>query len=255
MEDTPAQTRPLIFGKPIRITNGVFQIRTIGARVTVLVEDGAVLLVDAGLRGSSGLITSGLRALGLSFDQIGCVVLTHAHPDHSGGLSELVSGTSITVAVHRLDADIIAGAVPPLNPAQKGLFAKIGQPLVTRLMGSPVTVDSRLEDGDSISFPTDARVVHLPGHTAGSIGLHLPEKRAIIVGDALQYKLARRLSPPAAGVTRHPLEAMRSLHKLLDLDFDTICFSHFPPMRKDAHTALRRLIQQHGIRTRDNMTG
>ena len=26
---------------------------------------------------------------------------------------------------------------------------------------------------------------------------------------------------------------MRSVEKLLGLDFDTICFSHFPPMRSD----------------------
>ena len=218
-----------MFGKPILVTDGVFQIRAIGARVTVLVEDDSILLVDAGLRGSSGLITRGLRALGLSRDQIGCVVLTHAHPDHSGGLGEFLSGTSIAVAAHRLDADIIAGIVPPINPLQNSLLAKIIRPMLPRLMGSPVPVDSRLEDGEVIPFGTDVRVVHLPGHTEGSIALYLPEKGAIIVGDALQYKLARRLSPPAAGVTQSPGEAMRSLEKLLDLDFDTICFSHFYP--------------------------
>ena len=46
----------MIFGKPVRITDGVFQIRAIGARVTLLVEDHQMLLVDAGLRGSRGAI-------------------------------------------------------------------------------------------------------------------------------------------------------------------------------------------------------
>ena len=88
-------------------------------------------------------------------------------------------------------------------------------------------------------------MVHLPGHTEGSIALHLPNKGTIIVGDALQYKFARTLGPPALGVTQRPKEAMWSVEKLLGLDFDTMCFSHFPPMRTEPREALRRLIQQH----------
>ena len=235
----------MMFGKAIAITDGVFQIRAIGARVTVLVEDDEVLLVDAGFCGSSGTILQGLESLGLVSEQIGRVVITHAHPDHSGGLGELVTGRNVSVAVHLREADIIAGTTPPPSPLQNGLFWKVTQPIVSRLMGSPVPVDDRLEDGDVIPFGTEVRVVHLPGHTEGSIALHLPYRGTIIVGDALQYKFARKLSPPAPGVTRCPREAMRSVEKLLALDFDTICFSHFPPMRKEPREALRRLIQQH----------
>ena len=235
----------MLFGKAIVITEGVFQVRAIGARVTVLVENGKALLVDAGLRGSSGTILQGLESLGLVPEQIGRVVITHAHPDHSGGLSSLVAGREIAVAVHRLEADIISGTAPAPSPLQNGLMGKMTQPVVSRLMGSPVPVDDRLEDGDIIPFGTEVRVVHLPGHTEGSIALHLPYKGTIIVGDALQYKFARRLGPPALGVTQCLKEAMRSVEKLLGLDFDTMCFSHFPPMRTEPREALRRLIQQH----------
>ena len=235
----------MMFGKGIPVTDGVFQIRAIGVRVTVLVEGGEVLLVDAGSRGSSGAITRGLEASGLSLDQVGRVVVTHAHPDHAGGLGELVAERGIAVAVHRLEADIIAGSAPSPGPLQDGPLATLANPVLTRLMGPPVPVDDRLEDGDTLPFGTEVRVVHLPGHTPGSIALHLPEKRVIITGDALQYKFARRLSPPAPGVTQQPKEAMRSLEKLLDLDFGIICFSHFPPMRDDPKGAIRSLLQRH----------
>ena len=236
----------MIFGRPIAITGGVFQIRAIGARVTVLVENGEVLLVDAGLWGSSGPILQGLETLGLVPEQIGRVVITHAHPDHSGGLGGLVAGREVAIAAHRLEADIIAGAATP-SPLQNELIGKMTQPVVSRLMGNSVPVDDRLEDGDIIPFGTEVRVVHLPGHTEGSIALHLPRKGAIIVGDALQYKFARRLGPPAASVTQRPKEAMRSVEKLLGLDFDTICFSHFPPMRNEPREALRELIKQYSV--------
>ena len=88
-------------------------------------------------------------------------------------------------------------------------------------------------------------MVQVPGHTEGSIAIYLPEKGTIIVGDALQYKFARRLSPPAAGVTERPKEAMRSLEKLQELDFSIMCFGHFPPMRDNPRAALQRLIEEH----------
>ena len=115
-------------------------------------------------------------------------------------------------------------------------------------MGGHVPVDLPLEDGDIIPFGAEVRVVHLPGHTDGSIALHLPTKRVIIVGDALQYRFSLKLSPPAEGVTQHPDEALRSLEKLLDLDFDIICFSHFPPMRKNPRVALRKMIEEYAAR-------
>ena len=238
----------MIFGKPIQVTHGVFQFRVLGARITVLIENGRAILVDTGLQGSLLPITGGLKDLGLTLDHIDTVVITHAHPDHCGGLGELVEGTEIKVAAHRLDADIISGTVTPPNPLRNELLAKMAEPVLPKLMGDPVPVDLPLEDGDIIPFGAEVRVVHLPGHTAGSIALYLPTKRVIIVGDALQYRFSLKLSPPAEGVTQHPDEALRSLEKLLDLDFDIICFSHFPPMRKNPRVALRKMIEEYAAR-------
>ena len=237
----------MIFGRPIQVTNGVFQFRVIGARTTVLIEDGHAILVDTGLQGSLLPITGGLKDLGLTLDHLNTVVITHAHPDHCGGLAEVVAGRKIAVAAHRLDADIISGTRAAPNPLQIDLLARVAEPVLPKLMGDHVPVDIRLEDGDTVPFGTEVRVVHLPGHTAGSIALHLPAKRIVIVGDALQYKFSHKLSPPAHGVTQDSSAALHSLEKLLDLNFDVICFSHFPPMRKSPREALREMIQEHAV--------
>ena len=237
-----------MFGRPVKIADGVFQIRALGARVTILVEDGDAILIDSGLPGSSRIVARGLRDCGIARDRISQVVITHAHPDHSGGLAELVAGTGATVAVHESEADIIEGATPAPNPLRSPFLAAVSHPAMSRLTGESVPVDRRLTDGDLLLFPTEVRVVHLPGHTPGSIGLHLPQRGVVIVGDALQFKFGWRLYPPAPGVTYCPEMAMRSLEKLLALDFHTICFSHFPPLRKSARDSLRRLVERHANR-------
>ena len=230
-------------GNPIKVVDGVYQVRAIGVRVTVLVNGGKAVLVDSGLRGSMGLIAGGLRALDLSLEQVLLIVVTHYHPDHAGELKNLVEATSAKIAVHHLEAGIISGEESPPHPIRNGILAGLTRPLLTPLYGQPVKVDYKLEDGETLAIEEDVRVVHTPGHTAGSICLYLANKGLLIIGDALQHKRGSRLSPPATAVSQNTDQAIISLEKLLDLDFDTICFGHFPPLRQNAREALRRMLE------------
>lgn len=231
-------------GNPIRVADGVSQVRAIGARITVLTAGHEAILVDAGMRGSYRPIVSGLDALGLSLDSVKALVISHRHPDHSGGVGELIAGRSIVVMTHTLEAGILAGRERHPSPFHNKLVAKVTGPVLARIDGSPINIDVELREGDIIPFPFPIHVVHLPGHTAGSIALFLPDQKLVIIGDALQHKLGRQLTPPAASVTDNLEQAVDSLQKLLDFDFDAICFSHFPPMRREAYEALRKMLHQ-----------
>ena len=244
-------------GNPIRVADGVYQIRAIGARVTLLIAGGQALLVDAGMRGSSGLITSGLDALGISLDAVRSLVLTHHHPDHASGVTELVSGRRISVMAHRLDSAVLTGRHVQSSSTRTPLVARFAPPVLHRMSGGPIAVDVELEDGDEVPFTLPVRAVHLPGHTAGSIALYVPDRRLVVIGDSLQYRLGRKLSPPAAAVTEDPAQALASLEKLLRIDFDAICFAHFPPMRTGAKAGLRAMLDENRrtLRTVEPPTG
>ena len=231
-------------GNPIRVAEGVFQIRAIGARVTILSHGDEVILVDAGMKGSSGMIIESLEAIGLSIDMVKALVISHRHPDHAAGAAEIIAGRDISVMAHRLEAGVLTGREHPPTPVQNNLVTRITAQVIEKMNGAPTGVDVELEDGDMIPFGFPVQVVHLPGHTAGSVALFLPDQKLIIVGDALQYKLSLKLFPPAAGVTEDPEQAITSLRKLLDLDFDAICFSHYSPMRSGARGALSSMLWQ-----------
>ena len=228
-------------GNPIEIASGVHQLRAIGARVTVITTGETPVVVDAGARGSLGLIASGLEALDLDVEQLGLVVLTHYHPDHSGGLGKLVHRTGARVAAHHLEADIVNGKERAPSPYRNPFLAGVFRPLVASLYGDPVEVDYLLDDQDLLPVGDGIRVVHTPGHTAGSICLYLARQKVLVVGDALQRRF-RKLGPSAAAVTRDPAQAIESLNKLVSLDIDVICFGHFPALRRDAQGELRRLV-------------
>ena len=200
------------------------------------------MLVDAGYRPSLGLISAGLRALGTSLEHVGLIVLTHYHPDHTGGLAKLVEATSAKVAVHRLEAGFLTGEEPAPNPFHHPLLATVTQPFVRLMYSDPVEVHYLLDDGDVLPLGENVSIVHTPGHSPGSICLYLESVKALIVGDALQYRF-RRLSPPAWWVTSDYHQAVQSLKKLMAYDFQIICFSHFPALRLDARGVLGRLIR------------
>ncbi|MBI4233384.1 MAG: MBL fold metallo-hydrolase [Chloroflexi bacterium] len=222
---------------------GVHQLHAIGARVTALFDSEGVLLVDAGGKGSLPLIAAGLKAIGTSLQEVHTIVLTHYHPDHTGELAKLVEASAAKVAAHRQEAGIVGGIEPSPNPFNNPVLAGVTQPFLPLLSSQPVAVSLLLVDGQQLPTLGGVRVIHAPGHTRGSICLHVPSRGVLIVGDALCHRF-RRLSPPAREVTWDPHQAAASMKRLMDFDFESICFSHYPPLRQGGRQALARLLDR-----------
>jgi glyoxylase-like metal-dependent hydrolase (beta-lactamase superfamily II) len=229
--------------KPIQIEDGVFQIRGVGSKTTVVVGDGKPCMIDASGPGSLPMIEAGLNRMGLRPKDIDLIALTHYHPDHTGGLAKLVWASSARVAAHRLEADMLARRRPFPSPFQNRFVASLMKPILQPLYGKPVRIDHYIEHGDMLPVSERIRVVHTPGHTSGSVCYYLESRGMVIVGDALQYRF-RKLSLPAASVTMDMQQAGESLKRLLELDFDTICFSHFPPLDHRAKETLADLVER-----------
>jgi glyoxylase-like metal-dependent hydrolase (beta-lactamase superfamily II) len=188
-----------------------FGVEDVGEGVTKVTEPHLSGLVSANLwwirgRRHDVLVDTGLGVASLRqhlpevVDHDTLAVISHTHLDHTGGAHELER-----VAVHELEAD--AMAMPPpasLHPRTElellGLALPDDADLPSSLLEAlpepgydpsayavrPATVTRTLVDGDVIDLgDRRLRIIHLPGHTAGSIVVLDEDLRWLYTGDVM----------------------------------------------------------------------
>ena len=199
-----------------------------------------ITLVDTGPPGSGLAITAALQELGHRREDVQRVVLTHFHDDHAGSAAEVASWAGAGVVVGSADAAVVrgdeAGPPPVLTDAEARLHAVVAADLPP---APACRVDQEVGDGDVLGFAGGAVVIAVPGHTPGSIALHLPAHGVLITGDTIaEHQGDVVLGPFSTDRAR----AWRSLHQLAGLDVETACFGHGDPVTGAASAALRRAV-------------
>jgi glyoxylase-like metal-dependent hydrolase (beta-lactamase superfamily II) len=222
----------------MEIAPGVHQVRMLGADVFLLAEE-RLTLIDAGMVGSRLTLERYLRRIGRSLDELERIICTHGHPDHIGGVSELVRDRDdVTVLIH---PDDLAGLRLPLREALAPTYDRAMRrgriiQYLTRTPADPTTI----EDGVELPLIGGLSVVHTPGHTPGSICLYAPRHRIVFTGDVLQV-VRGRLTYASAFFSHDHAGARASIERLAALDVETIALSHYPPWRVDPNAALAEL--------------
>jgi glyoxylase-like metal-dependent hydrolase (beta-lactamase superfamily II) len=153
------------------------------------------------------------------------IFLTHGHFDHLAALSDLLSafgkgvfGTAAVpkVGIHREDAHYLGEGAFSVH--QSSLAAAGGNPDYVKSLWKPMPVaDILFEEGDAAG---PFKVLHIPGHTQGSIGLYDEKAGVLFSGDTLFKRDWGRTDLPGGD------EALirQSLKRLLSLDEGTAVY-------------------------------
>ena len=136
----------------IQINEKTWRIEDDGVRLFLLAGTEKALLIDSGMNlNSAREIASGLTGLPLS------LLNTHADRDHIGSNEQF-------------DAFF-------MHPAEEPVYRRSGKP------GAIIPI----REGDSLNLgDRELRIIHMPGHTPGSIAVLDIQNRVLISGDPVQ---------------------------------------------------------------------
>ncbi len=139
------------------------------------------ILIDTGFIGKRALLIRELEDAGCRPGNLKLVLITHGDSDHADNAAFLRATYGARIAMHADDAGMVErgdmGWNRKAKPDKMSLVMKVMAAVMGKLLrtGSfeKFTPDLLVEDGFSLSeYGLDATVLHLPGHSKGSIGVH-----------------------------------------------------------------------------------
>ena len=198
-----------------------------GSNVYLLADD-KLVLIDTGLPGNAKLILDYIKHQGRDPKELAQIIITHAHSDHMGSLDELRVTTGARTVAHRDESTPTGDGGYVLWQVSQGQRSRLRGVLSRITAPKPSPVDRPVDDGDVLPYLGGLRIVHTPGHTAGSICLLLEKSGVLFAGDTMINNVDRLSRPLPFGSDRQASE--KSLLKLSNLDFDVCCFGHGPPL-------------------------
>ena len=237
-----------------------FQFRSLGEGITLITEPHVIPFLRCNIwhirgRGLDLMVDTGLGVSSLHaasrhlFGQRIAALATHVHLDHVGSHHEFAE-----CWCHRLEADALAHADPDGTLADLDLNEvnievpgyQTGGPALTALPTpgydlsaweiKQATVTRRLEEGDTIDLGNrHFEVLHLPGHSPGSIGLWEARSGTLFSGDAIY-------DGPLIDDLHHSdrVAYARTMERLLGLPVSVVHAGHDPSFGRER---LRELVR------------
>ena len=198
----------------------------------LIAAEGGFVLIDTSKPEKRRDLETRLKGAGCTPGDLRLIVLTHGDYDHAGNAACLREEYGVGIAMHRDDSARVERGDWSLNMQPKpdkfplrfrvvSLFIRPG-PFET------FTPDVFVEDGQNLSdFGLDATILHLPGHTRGSVGI-LTAAGDLFCGDLMDSMMGR---PSLEFFIDDMAAAEASLARLRGLDVGTVYPGHGKPFR------------------------
>jgi len=198
----------------------------------ILKSDTCNILIDTGYKGKARIILDFLENNGILPKTIELIILTHAHYDHIGNVSELKKITNAKILLHKDDLALLDSGITekmstkPLNMWGKILLNKISSIDTSFNSLKPdIIIDSEF---DLSGYGINGRIISTPGHSKGSISVILDSGDAFI-GDLAMNGPPLRLGAGEPIFGENIKEIYQSWKKLIENNAHTLYPGHGAP--------------------------
>ncbi|MEA2022405.1 MAG: MBL fold metallo-hydrolase [Candidatus Caldatribacteriota bacterium] len=181
------------------------------------------ILIDTGIPNKRGIIEKEIEIMGCQPGNLKLIVLTHGDFDHTGNAAYLRKKFGARIAMNYNDSGMAERGDMFWNRKNPNIFIKIIFGLFFGLSKSDrFKPDLYIEDGyDFSGYGFDAKVIHLPGHSKGSIGI-LTADGNLFCGDLL----ANINKPKIFSIIDDSTAANASIKKIKSLKINNVYPGH-----------------------------
>lgn len=214
-----------------------------GVNSYLIKTNSGFFLIDSGFHSKNKEFELALENYGCKPGSLNLVIITHGDLDHIGNCKSLQKKFKVNIAVHPGESATILKTNMILNRKKK---PSIPAKILLSLFGFIFKAirffpDFYVNDGDSLlKYGLDAVVLHLPGHSKGSLGI-LTTNGNLFCGDLL----LNIDIPSQSDLLDDPVDLNNSISRLQYLQFHTIYPGHGNPFTREQFTDLiyNKLIQ------------
>ncbi len=198
----------------------------------VKVKEGFVL-IDTGLAIHWEKLESELMSAGCLPDKLKLVLITHGDFDHTGNCAKLQEKYKSKIAMHKEDSFMVEQGVF-LKRKVRTLAAKIFF-ILRKLKRRKFTFDKFkpdifITDGQNLKeYGFNATIVHIPGHTKGSIGI-ITDDGILFAGDTF----TNMRKPDIATYIENSGQLKNSIARLKKMNIKTIYPGHGKPFEMES---------------------
>lgn len=231
----------------MEIAKGLHRVGADVVNSYLIVDGDGVTAIDAGLPGYWKRLVAELDAIGKTPHDVRALILTHGDSDHIGFAARLHHETGLSAHIHPADEERARLEVKKPNSGWGPVKIR---PLASFLWYSSRNGGLRIKpanrlmpiaDGEVLDAPGSPRIIPVPGHTPGSVAVHVPTVDAVFVGDAMTTRdvLTGAPGPKRAPFTLEPEQAVASLQHLAGIDATWVLPGHGPAWDGGASEAVR----------------
>ncbi len=146
------------------------------SNIFLVQDEDRFVLFDAGIHHFFTDTCQAISELGLNLKQLDRLILTHTHLDHSGSTPEFLRDAK--------DCEVWVSEEEGTLLEQGDDTIVLGSMLGQRL--PPISIAKKLQEGDVITVGNYSfKVLHTPGHSAGSLCFFEPQQQLLISGDVV----------------------------------------------------------------------